>query len=255
MTLHVDHLGPRPPRFAFLHGLLGRGRNWAPIARGLAGHGLGGLLVDLPDHGRSPWTDRFDYDDYADLVGDCLAGLLGGRRIILVGHSLGGKVAMRLALRRPELLDGLAVVDIGPQPSPGVREFAPALAAMASLDFGTLASRADADAALAPAAPDPAVRRLLLQNLAAAPAWHWQPNLALLERSLDAIAGWPPTTGSAEQRVLWLLGGDSSLPCDDDAMRALFPRAIRTVVSGAGHWVHADQPQAVVDALLRFSRG
>ena len=111
-------LGEAGPRVVFVHGLFGQGRNWTTIAKGLAdGHRV--TLLDLPNHGHSPWTDRVDYLDMAELLAAELEQL--GEPVTLVGHSMGGKVAMQLALRRPELLRALVVVDIAPGRVPAVR--------------------------------------------------------------------------------------------------------------------------------------
>jgi len=250
--LFTQTVGDTPPRFVFLHGLFGRGRNWATAARALAARGLGSLLVDLPDHGRSDWSERFDYRQYADDVAATMARADGGP-VVLVGHSLGGKVAMLVALRHPGLVAGLAVVDIAPVPSVTINGFDTFVAAMRGLDLATLTSRTQADALLAASIPDASVRGLLGQNLASGP-WRWQPNLELLGDSLEAIAGWPPVEGTYDGPVLWLVGDRSGYTSDADfaAMRALFPAVARQVVPDAGHWVHADQPDAVIGALERF---
>ena len=252
-TRLVGDMGDAPPRFVFLHGLFGRGRNWAGIARGLASHGHRSLLVDLPDHGQSPWTDRFDYLDYADQVAATLRETCPAP-VVLVGHSLGGKVAMLVALRHPLLLGGLVVVDIAPAPTAAAAEFRPVVAAMRALDLAALSTRAEADTLLAQAVPDQAERLFLLQNLQPAHGWHWQPNLALLGDSLDTIAGWPAVNGRYDGPVLWLLGGDSGYvtAADQAPMHALFPAVTTRIIPGATHWVQADRPQAVIDALLGF---
>jgi pimeloyl-ACP methyl ester carboxylesterase len=109
--LAVRTLGESGPLVVFVHGLFGQGRNWTTIAKGLAdSHRV--TLIDLPNHGHSPWTDRVDYLDMAKMVATELEHL--GEPVTLVGHSMGGKVAMQLALRRPELLRALVVVDIAP---------------------------------------------------------------------------------------------------------------------------------------------
>jgi pimeloyl-ACP methyl ester carboxylesterase len=137
-------IGNAGPQVVFIHGLFGQGRNWTTIAKGLAdSHRV--TLVDLPNHGHSPWTDRVDYLDMAQMVATELASL--GEPVTLVGHSMGGKVAMQLALRRPELLRALVVVDIAPvaYPSQGGRTddedeeaspFAAYIEAMRALDLG-----------------------------------------------------------------------------------------------------------------------
>src|ERR687890_855971 len=105
-------LGDHGPRVAFVHGLFGQGRNWTTIAKALAEDGRRVTLVDLPNHGHSPWTETSDYLDMAGMVADECERF--GEPVTLVGHSMGGKVAMTLALRRPELLRALVVVDVAP---------------------------------------------------------------------------------------------------------------------------------------------
>jgi len=254
--LHTELVGSGRPRFAFLPGLFGRGRNWSQIAQRLAEHELASVLFDLPDHGQSAWTDHFSYLGMAEAVADEVDLRLGSAaQLVLVGHSMGGKVAMLTALRRPELASGLAVIDIAPGHSDQVETFTPLVAAMRGLDLSTIDSRAEADARLSPAVPDDAVRLFLMQNLRRRHGWHWQPNLRLLGDSLDAIGGWPdhgPATYPGP--VLWLTGEQSAyVRAEHEAdMARLFPDVERVVVPGAGHWVHADDPDATVAALLEL---
>jgi len=256
--LHTELVGTGRPRFAFLPGLFGRGRNWTQVAQGLGEHDYACVLFDLPDHGRSAWSPRFSYPDMARAVADEIDLRLGSAaELILVGHSMGGKVAMLTALNHPELVSGLVVVDIAPGPSDQVHTFTPLVEAMRSLELGTLASRAEADARLRAAVPDDAVRLFLLQNLRRKGGWHWQQNLAMLGDALPQIGDWPDT-GAARYPgpVLWLTGARSGYVkhADVATMRELFPAVERTVVAEAGHWVHADQPRAVIDALLGFAQ-
>src|SRR4051812_50162666 len=125
-SLNTLSVGTAGPRIAFLHGLFGQGRNWNQIAKAVSGaDGTDArcLLVDLPDHGRSTWSQEFSLDAYADAVAATLRSAAPGERWAVVGHSLGGKVAMVLALRHPRLVDRLRVVDTAPQgagaPEPG----------------------------------------------------------------------------------------------------------------------------------------
>src|SRR3712207_925390 len=134
------------PHVVYIHGLFGQGKNWTTIAKGLAdGHRV--MLIDLPNHGHSPWTDRVDYLDMAEMVAAELEQL--DEPVTLVGHSMGGKVAMQLALRRPELLRALVVVDVAPvaYPATGGRTddpdeeaspFAEFIAAMRALNLDAL---------------------------------------------------------------------------------------------------------------------
>ena len=264
MRLHTLSVGSAGPRVAFLHGLFGQGRNWQQIAKALAGpDGTGArcTLIDLPDHGRSPWTHEFSWEGYADAVATTLHEVDPEARWTVVGHSLGGKTAMLLALRHPGLVERLVVVDIAPKSYGSLERFEGYIREMQSLPLGQLTSRADAEARFDE--PDPGVKAFLLQNLRRdGDGWRWQANLDLVADDADrgsgsVIAGWPVTVGDVEPfagPVLWLAGGESRYVKDADApaMRALFPRARQVTVKGASHWVHTDAPQVVVEALRRF---
>ncbi|MGL5865102.1 MAG: alpha/beta fold hydrolase [Dermatophilaceae bacterium] len=261
--LHTSSVGAGGPRVVFLHGLFGQGRNWAKVATAVAGpDGIRArcLLVDLPDHGRSPWTEEFSYEGYADAVAATLAAVAPGEPWVVVGHSLGGKVAMVLALRHPHLLTSLVVVDIAPTDYRGIHRFTGYIDAMQRLPLADLHSRADAESCFAAAEPDPGVRGFLLQNLRRSGAtWSWQANLALFARDAargesSRIGGFPDTAGAVfDGLVVWLAGSESAYVSDADAprMRVLFPRMRLVTVNGAGHWVHTDAPSVVVETLRR----
>jgi pimeloyl-ACP methyl ester carboxylesterase len=253
--LHTTAIGERGSRVVFAHGLFGQGRNWTQIGKALADrHRV--LLVDLPHHGRSGWDDSFDYLQVADQV----AGLLSADDpVALVGHSLGGKVAMVLALRHPELVERLCVVDVSPVAYDHLSQFEGYIAAMQALDLSTLSQRGDADAALAVAVPDATVRGFLLQNLRRdGDGWRWQVNLDVLGAALPLIGGWPDDllAGSPPYPgpVLWVAGerSDYVVPAYVAAMDQWFPAARRVVVRDAGHWVHSEQPEVFVEVLRRF---
>lgn len=255
-ALHTTAIG-EPTRVVFLHGLFGQGKNFTTAARALEPD-LGSLLVDLPNHGRSGWTARFDYVQTADLIAAELArGAAAERPVHLVGHSLGGKVAMVLALRHPELIDKLVVVDISPVGHADMSEFEHLLGSLAQLDLATLGRRAEADAQLSGPVPDAAVRGFLLQNLRGhTGSWHWQANLDLLRAALPVIATFPelPGTPPFDHPVLWVAGERSPYirPEHAEPMRRLFPRTTRVTIKGAGHWVHSEAPVAFVSALRHF---
>lgn len=255
MSLHTTVLGDHGTPIVFCHGLFGQGRNWTQIAKDLAAdHRV--VLVDLPHHGQSPWSETFDYVDLADQVAGEIAG---GEPVTLVGHSMGGKAAMVLALRHPELVARLCVVDVSPVAYDGRSEFARYIAAMQALDLSVLTRRADADAALAEAVPDPGVRGFLLQNLRQVDGgWRWQANLEVLGRDLEALGGWPEEAlaGLAPYAgpVLWVAGERSSYvqPEYHAAMDRWFPQNRRVTIKGAAHWVHADKPEVFLEVLRRF---
>ena len=264
MTLHTLSVGTAGPRVAFLHGLFGQGRNWAQIAKALAGpDGTAArcTLVDLPDHGRSPWSAEFSFESYAASVADTLRGIDPEASWMVVGHSLGGKVAMVLALTRPELVDRLVVVDIAPKHYGDLDRFAGYISEMQDLPLDQLRSRADAERLFQE--PDPGVKAFLLQNLRReGDSWRWQSNLAMVaadaaQGSASRIADWPIEAGTVHPfhgPVLWIAGSESRYITPEDAgpMRELFPRVRQLGVKGASHWVHSDAPDVVVEALRRF---
>ncbi len=253
--LAVTKVGIGAPRFAFLHGLFGRGRNWTQIANGLAVRDGAALLIDLPNHGQSPWTDQFSYVSMAEAVVEEL-GRHSNRPLILVGHSMGGKVAMLAAIRHPDAFVGLGVVDVAPADSAQVSSFGPYVSAMLGLDLTTLTSKAEADLRLSMDVPDAAVRQFLLTNLRDRNGWRWQPNLELLGQSLDELAGWPnAASGTFDGPTSWIVGEHSPYyrPNELADVQRYFPAAVTNIIAGAGHWVHADNPSEVIAVLSELS--
>lgn len=258
--LHATHLGTTGPRVVFLHGLFGQGKNFTSLAKGLAADARVTLL-DLPDHGRSAWSSDLSYPGLAATVGDALAAAGDGETYAVVGHSMGGKVAMALALLRPDLVARLCVVDVAPVATSAMTSFDRYVRGMRAVDLETLPDRATAAATLLPYVPDPVIRGFLLQNLRREDGrWRWQMNLQLLGDQLPAIADWPDLLGAPWHAapypgpVLWVGGSASDYirPEDGPTMRRLFPRVQSLTVKGAGHWVHADQPQVFAAVLRRF---
>jgi pimeloyl-ACP methyl ester carboxylesterase len=262
-------VGGAGPHVVFVHGLFGQRKNWTTIAKGLADrHRV--TLVDLPDHGSSPWTERVDYLDMAERLAAELRAL--GEPVTLVGHSMGGKVSMQLALRHPELLRALVVVDVAPSdyPEHGARTddpdeeatpFAGYIAGMRALDLDILQTRDDADAALQAAVPSRMVRSFLLQSLVrdGGEGWRWRLNLETLGRDLGRLRGFPapPEGATFDGPVLWIAGANSTyvLPQDRARMDELFPSTRLVRIKNAGHWVHSEQPQVFLEALRRFLAG
>ena len=263
--LHALRFGDHGSPVVFCHGLFGQGRNWTQVGKALAeSHRV--TLLDLPDHGRSEWTPAerggWDYVAAADAVA---AQLDADDPVALVGHSMGGKVAMLVALRHPETVARLCVVDVSPVDYAEAGDFPTYVRAMRDLDLEALRTRADADAGLREAVPNDTVRAFLLQNLRRADSdasgWRWQMNLQGLGDSLDALRGWPADqvadAAPYDGPVLWVAGGESDYVTPDyaDVMEGYFPRVRRVTVKGAGHWVHSEQPEVFEQVLARFLDG
>lgn len=265
--LHTLSVGAAGPRIAFLHGLFGQGRNWNQIAKAVSGpEGADArcLLVDLPDHGRSHWSDEFSFEGYADAVARTLAAKAPGEPWTVVGHSLGGKVAMLLALSHPDLVERLVVVDIAPKHYGSLERFEGYIGEMQRLRLEELTGRGDAEARFEES--DPGVKAFLLQNLRRhGEQWRWQVNLDLIAADAargeeSRIADWPVSAEDLppfEGPVLWVAGGESRYVEREDGeqMRRYFPRTRLFTIKGAGHWVHTDAPEIIVTALRRFLRG
>ena len=213
VPLHTTSYGDHGSRVVFCHGLFGQGRNWTQHAKALAAdHRV--LLVDMPDHGRSPWSERFDFVAAADQV----AELLGADDpVALVGHSMGGKTAMVLALRHPELVERLCVVDVAPVAYQHASEFVGYIDAMLAIDLDDAGRpRRGRSCPAGRGAGRRWSAASCLQNLRReGDDWRWQPNLELLRDEIDEIGGWPAEsldeTSPYDGPVLWIGGSESTL--------------------------------------------
>lgn len=238
------------PPLLIAHGLFGSARNWGVIARRLSDR-REVLAVDMRNHGDSP---RFPTQSYADMAAD-LAGVIaahGGRADVL-GHSMGGKAAMMLALTEVAMVNRLVVADIAPVAYS--HDQTRHITALRALDLSGLTSRAEADKRLAAAVTDPALRAFFLQSLdlRATPP-RWRINLDVLEAEMPKIIGWPQVAGRFDGPTLFLSGALSHyvLPDYRDAIRTLFPAARFAKLPGAGHWLHAEKPRAFEETVRVF---
>ena len=254
VELNVRISGPAGQQaVVLLHGLFGSAANWGAVARRLAGR-FHVLVPDLRNHGQSPHDPDASYPAMVDDV----LGLLdrhGLDRAWLVGHSMGGKVAMHLALNHPPRVAGLAVVDMAPVRY--THNFEAVLGAFRAVDLAGIRSRADADRQMADRVPLAGVRAFLLQNLVKGPAgWGWRLNLAALAAAQTEITGFPDQAADAAYPgpVSFIYGklSDYVTPAYEPRIRGLFPGARLCPVADAGHWVYADQPQGFMACLERF---
>lgn len=237
------------PPLLVVHGLFGSGRNWGAIAKRL-GQTRAVYCVDMRNHAGSPWADTHGYDDLAADLAGVIEGL--GGPVDLLGHSMGGKAAMMLALTRGGLVQRLLVADIAPVAYAHSQNHL--IAAMRALPLAGLTSRVEADAALQAAIPDKATRAFLLQSLDLRGGARWMLNLDVLEREMGRITGWPDVTGQFAGPTLFLSGGRSDYvqPSHRARIKALFPAARFAKLPDAGHWLHADAPHAFVETCLRW---
>lgn len=248
--------GPAATPLLIVHGLFGSARNWGAIATRLA-DARPVITVDMRNHGHSPWTERHRYPDIATDLAEVIAAQ--GGPVDVLGHSMGGKAAMMLALTRPDLVHRLIVADIAPVAYGHTQ--AHLIAAMRALDLPALSRRREADRALAAHVDDRAVRAFLLQSLdLKADLPRWRLNLDALDVEMPHILGWPETTtGPFEGPVYFLSGAASDYvrPEHRATIKALFPAARFARIPGAGHWLHAEKPrefEAAVRACLAPSR-
>jgi esterase len=252
IELAANEFGSGPP-VAILHGLFGSGRNWRSVAQHLAArHRV--LSFDLRNHGASPWADGMTY---GEMVEDLRATLRtrGIERCALLGHSMGGKIAMLMALLHPGEVDRLVIVDIAPAANPP--NLLAYIHAMRTVALRGVKRRAEVDVALAGAVPDPAERAFLLQNLVIdEEAARWRLNLEAIERDFPEIVGFPDLAAGTAYRgpALFVAGARSNYiqPEHVPAIRRLFPQARIVRIEDAGHWVHAEQPQAFLQTVGPF---
>ncbi|HVI50363.1 MAG TPA: alpha/beta fold hydrolase [Candidatus Sulfotelmatobacter sp.] len=242
MELSSQIIGEGEP-LIILHGLFGSARNWGGICRALSDirqvHAL-----DLRNHGASPWSAEMTYEAMAEDVAEYIIRR-GLAPCDLLGHSMGGKTAMQLALIQPELLERLIVVDIAPVSY--VRESYPEYVdAMKRVDLSRTTRRAEIDAQLAPVITDDSLRAFLLQNLISEHGhFRWRINLDGIGPNLPGIIAFPEHHGGFSGPTTFLAGerSDYIRPRDEAAMKRLFPHCKLIEIGASGHWPHAEQPE------------
>jgi len=251
MQLHFKEYGHGRP-VILLHGLFGSLDNWHSVASRLA-ETFHVFALDQRNHGQSPHSTEMAYPLMAADVDNFLAAR-GLDSAGVIGHSMGGKTAMQLALSFPQRVQRLVVADIAP------RAYAPAhdkiFAALQALDLPKFQNRSDIEAALALEIPDLVVRRFLLKNLGRTPAggFFWKINLPNIAenygRLREPVAGSTPFTGPA----LFIRGGKSNYvrPEDEPLIHKWFPSARIETIPEAGHWVHADRPEEFLGLVGDF---
>lgn len=230
-----------------LHGFLASSRNWRTIAQKLAvTHRV--YVLDMRNHGASPHVDSMDYPGMAE---DVLAFMEKQElnKSYLLGHSMGGKVAMWFALHYPERVESLMVVDIAPVNYQ--HNFDAMLHALKRLPLAQLTNRKQAEQHLSSAIPDLAFRQFLLQNLLLEDGtYYWRINLDIIQNTAHNIVAFPePHQQVFDQPVLFITGGNSAY-VDPDAVFVRFPRARIAEIPGTGHWLYVESPEAFYKLVI-----
>ncbi len=252
MNLHSNIIGKGQP-FIILHGFLGMGDNWKTLGKKFAEVGFEIHLVDQRNHGRSFHADDFSYELMAeDLKHYCDIHNL--EDVILLGHSMGGKTAMLFATEYPKLVSKLMVADISPRFYPIHHDAI--LEGLSQLNFDEISSRGDADEVLSRYVSEEGTRMFLLKNL------YWvekgqlglRMNLDVLKENVSEVGEALPKHSKFDNPTLFLRGDKSEyvMPSDEGLIKLHFPTARIETISNAGHWLHAENPDAFYQAVINF---
>jgi len=248
--LHAREYGSGAP-LIILHGLFGSWVNWHPVAKALS-HRFTVHVVDQRNHGDSFHRRRFDYDAMAEDIRDFMRAHRLAQAALL-GHSMGGKTAMRFAAMFPAQVARLIVVDIAPRGYPPSQ--VDAIDALAQLDLARIATLRAADEHLQPAIPDPGLRRFLLKNLkpAADGRYRWKVNIDAIRRAYPGLCG-PVALNSWPGPCLFVRGEHSDYIRDSDwqDIRTVFPQAQLCTLPDTGHWLHVDDPAGFARTVTCF---
>jgi pimeloyl-ACP methyl ester carboxylesterase len=251
MQLHYKSYGSGQP-LIILHGLLGSLDNWRTVSLDLA-HDFRILTPDLRNHGHSPQSEEMNYSVMAQDVSE-LMNHENLKQAYVLGHSMGGKTAMELALKQPERVSKLTIVDMAPRPY--APRHAKILSAMLTLDLSTFQTRRQLQEALAPAIPDLAVRQFLLKNLESdsAGTLRWRIGLRQIFQNYDSLRQPIESQIPFNCPTLFIRGEHSDYLTESDipSIQKLFPLARLETVPQAGHWVHADNPAVFVQKVREF---
>ncbi|MBS0642418.1 MAG: alpha/beta fold hydrolase [Acetobacteraceae bacterium] len=249
MILNATEVGAGPP-VVLLHGLFGAGRNFGAVQRALAPR-FRVIALDMRNHGDSPHGADMRYPTQAEDVRETLTAL-GVEQAAVVGHSMGGKAAMALALRHPAVVARLMVSDIAPVTYQHAN--AQRVAAMQAIPLTPALTRRAAEAALASVESQPDVRAFLLQNLRFGDMPRWRIGLSEIAAAVPDLEGWVALPGTYAGPTVFVTGARSDYvrPEHRATIRALFPNARFVAIKNAGHWVHADNPEGFLSVLEAF---
>jgi len=253
MKLFYKKYGETGTPVFIMHGVFGMLDNWHNIAGNVAEEGFVVYTVDVRNHGHSPHSPEMGYevmaDDLAELMKD-----VGAEQAIIMGHSMGGKIAMTFALKYPEKVIKLICVDIAPKRyKPGHLEI---IDAFKRMDLSSVTSRKEADDRMKTFISDTGVRQFLLKNLHRNDdnTYRWKHNIAAIEAHYEEIIGEITTDKTFDKPTLFIKGADSAyIKQEDEAhIQSMFTNVLFAEVADAGHWVQAENPEGFLVALLNF---
>lgn len=251
MTLFHRETGQGLP-LIILHGLFGSSDNWASIAKNI-GNYYKVYTVDQRNHGQSPHSEVFDYPSMAEDLNQFIQDNKIENPVIL-GHSMGGKTAMTFALKYPDLLRKLIVVDIAPRAYPPHHQ--DIIKGLNSININQVRNRKDADMMLSKYISEPGVKQFLLKNLYrdANGSFDWRINIPVISNEIENVGSLITAENPFTKPTLFIKGEASKYILDNDVekIKQLFSRAQIKTINNAGHWVHAEQPSAFVKMLLEF---
>ncbi|MBE1298973.1 MAG: alpha/beta fold hydrolase [Alteromonadaceae bacterium] len=248
--LNYTTAGTGKPIF-LIHGLFGSLENLGVIARQLQKH-YQVTSIDLPDHGKSSRSDAFSFDKYGEAIKQVVEQVTESKAVLL-GHSLGGKVAMHLSLHYPDLVDKLVVADIAPVSYEPRHQNV--MAGLNAVDLTKITSRSDADAAMTNHIVELGVRQFLLKSLYKTDTgFAWRFNLPLLQRDYHQLSQGIDSSNAFLGETLFIKGGNSNyITADHQAkIKQLFPNAQAKIMTGTGHWLHAEKPFVFAGIVERF---
>ncbi|MFK8067872.1 MAG: alpha/beta fold hydrolase [Gammaproteobacteria bacterium] len=236
-----------------LHGLFGSQKNWGAIARKLSGK-YTVISIDLRNHGQSPHTETMSYPEMAEDIIQLLDNL-GYKSVNILGHSMGGKVAMSCALEYPDRVNLLCVADISPVTY--LPRFDQIISALKTLPLDQINNRSNADQLLAKTIDQPSLRQFFLQNLLKEnDRYNWRINLNAIEKAMPTLSGFPDYSDDQlfNKQTLFLRGENSDyiLPEHHSMIKKHFPKAEIQTIPNSGHWLHAEQPELFYQSLIDF---
>jgi esterase len=254
MELFYREYGEGQP-VVILHGLLGISDNWVGIARKMADEGFRVLIPDQRNHGQSPWHPVLNYYSLTD----DLAEFIDEKKLvkpIILGHSMGGKVAMRYTLEHPNSVEKLIIVDTSLRTYFRFNYHLKLIDAMLSVDFSQAGNRQEVETVLADKIKDDRLVQFLMKNL----YWKeknrlgWRPNLQAISYHMDAMYDGVFYSTRFDKPALFIRGGKSDYILEEDypAIYQNFPQAVITTIENGTHWVHADEPEEFYGLVIKF---